>query len=216
MASWMAFSVLLGAAFAADAGDEETAEDRVQPVIETVERICREGPVHMVGPEKAQRLAELVDKHEPKRVVECGTALGYSALWIARQLERNGGGELITIEIDPDRAKRAEAFFREAGLADRITVKVGDAREVVKTIEGPIDFLFLDCGFSNYETCFRGVESKLADGAVVVADNVGIGARSMAGYLEIVRENHKSHTEWFDIDLPWARRDALEVTVIER
>lgn len=216
MTSWFTCLMLAGMAAGADTADTADTDARTDRVIAKVEKICREGPVHMIGPEKAKRLAELVRQHRPKRVVECGTALGYSGLWIARALEKNGTGRLITIEIDPDRAKRAEAFFREAGLAERITVKVGDARTVVKTIEAPIDFLFLDCGFSNYEPCFRAVESKLSDGAVVVADNVGIGARSMATYLELVRKKYKSKTEWFNINLPWARRDAMEVTEIKR
>jgi len=190
-------------------------EDRVQGVIDRVERECRRRPVYMIGPQKARRLAELVRRAKPKVVVECGTAIGYSGLWIAREL-RAIGGKLITIEIDARRSREAGEYFRQAGLADLVTLKVGDARQVVKTLEGPVDFVFLDCGYANYLPCLKGLLDKLRDGAVVVADNVGIGQKGMEDYLQFVRSRYKSRTEWFDLDLPWAKRDAMEVTVISR
>ncbi len=187
---------------------------KVQTVIDRVERECREGPVYMIGAAKAKRLAELVRQRKPKRVVECGTAIGYSGLWIASQLKANGGGKLITIEIDPERSKRAKQNFDEAGLADYAEFRVGNAREVVKQIDGPIDFVFIDCGYSNYLPCLTGLEDELTDTAMIVADNVGIGSTGMKDFLDYVRKKHSSRTEWFDLDLPWAKRDAMEITVV--
>jgi predicted O-methyltransferase YrrM len=168
----------------------------------------------MIGRKKAERLAALVRKAEPKLAVECGTAIGYSGLWIARELKAAGGGKLVTVEINPDRAKEAEANFRRAGLEEYVTVKVGDARKVVKGIEGPIDFVLLDCGYSNYLACLEGMQARLAPGAVLVADNVGIGEGGMTDYLDEVRSRCDSKKEWFDLDLPWANRDAIEVSVL--
>jgi len=190
--------------------------DKVQVVIDQVEKVCREGPVHMIGPKKAKRLAELVRRAKPRVVVECGAALGYSGLWIARELKAAGSGKLITIELRPERARQAEANFRRAGLEKFVNVKVGDARQVVKTLSGPIDFVFLDCGYSNYLPCLMVLEENLRPTAMVVADNAGIGARGMADYLDYVRTKYKSRTEWFDLDLPWCKRDAMEITVIPR
>jgi len=205
------FVVVLLAAAAIAAKPAEN--DPVQPVIDEVEKACLDGPVYMIGRKKAERLAELVRRANPKLVVECGTAIGYSGLWIARELKATGKGRLITIEISPQRAKQAEANFRKAGLDKFVTVKVGDARKVVKGLDGPIDFLFVDCGYSNYYPILLSLESKLGSGATVVADNVGIGAGGMAEYLKHVRSKYASRTEWFDIDLPWAKRDAMEVSV---
>lgn len=92
-----------------------------------------------------------------------------------------GHGKLITIEIDEERAKRAQANFEKAGLADVVEVRVGDARMLTGEIEGPVDFLFIDCNYSNYATCFQGIERQFAPDAVVVADDVGIGADGMKG-----------------------------------
>jgi len=188
----------------------------VQEVIEQVDRQCREQSVYMIGSEKARRLAELVAQQKPARVVECGTAVGYSGLWIARELQRAGQGKLTTIEIDPQRARQAREHFEKAGLADWVDVRVGDAREVVKQLDGPIDFVFIDCNYSNYLPCLLGLEDELADNATIVADNVGIGAAGMKGYLDRVRTRHTSRTEWFDLDLPWANRDAMEITRFSR
>jgi predicted O-methyltransferase YrrM len=210
-------TVLVAGAFGAEANRSEPGPaDQAQPVIDAVEKACLERSVFMLGPAKAQRLAELVRQAKPKLVVECGTAIGYSGLWIARELKRAGGGRLITIEIVPTNAREAEANFRRAGLEKFVTVKIGDARKVVTEIEGPIDFLFLDCGYSNYRPCLVAVEEKLRPGATVVADNAGIGSSSMDDYLKLVRAKYRSRTEWFDIKLPWSERDAMEVTVIAK
>jgi len=202
---------------------EETAEtqakndnDPARAVIDEVEKSCIERPVYMIGRNKAQRLAELVRRAKPRVVVECGTAIGYSGLWIARELKAAGRGKLVTIEISPERAREAEANFRKAGLDEYVTVKVGDARKVVKDIQGPVDFVFIDCGYANYYPCLVGLEDKLSDRAVVVADNAGIGARGMDDYLKHVRSEYKSRTEWFDLDVPWAKRDAMEVSILPK
>jgi predicted O-methyltransferase YrrM len=211
-------AAILVASGALRAGTDETAAkgDRVEPVIEAVDKASRERTVFMIGPEKGKRLAELVREKKPKLVVECGTAIGYSGLWIARELQKLGSGRLITIEIDPRRAEEARANFEKAGLAKLVEVRVGDAREVVKEIKEEVDFLFIDCNFENYAPCYRGIEPRLLDKALLVADNAGIGAAGMKDYLDLVRARFESKTEWFDMDLPWGKRDAMEVTVFSK
>ena len=215
----ISFALLWGAMIFApaslSAGDRKALDEKVQPVIDEVDKLCREQTVYMIGPEKGKRLAEFVREKKPKLVVECGTAIGYSGLWIARELKAAGQGKLITIEIDEERAKTAKAHFEKAGLVDVVEVRVGDARELVTKIEGPVDFLFIDCNYSNYHPCLVGIEKQLAPGAVVVADNVGIGASGMQDYLDHVRSKYTSKTEWFEIDLPWGKRDAMEITTIK-
>ncbi len=205
---------MTGELFGSDARREN--DPKVQAVIDEVEKECLSGPsyIYTIGHVKARRLAELVREAKPRLVVECGTAVGYSGLWIARELKAAGKGKLITIEIDPQTAKKAEENFRKAGLTELVSVKVGDATKLVREIEGPIDFAFIDCNAPNYLPCLEGLEKNLAPGATVVADNVGVSAGELGEYLRLVRTKYRSHTEWFDVDLPWARRDAMEVTII--
>ena len=93
---------------------------------------------------------------------------------------------------------------------------MGDARRLVREIKEPVALLFIDCDYSNYLPCLAGIEDRLADGAIVVADNAGLGAAGMRDYLDHVRTRHRSKTEWFDIDLPRGKRDAMEVTTNEK
>ena len=211
---------IMGSNWNIQAGQTEGApqatagEDPVEAVIREVEKRCVDERIPMIGREKAIRLAELVRQHKPKLIVECGTAIGYSALWMARELSRLGEGKLITIEIDPERANDAAEYIRRAGLEKFVEVRIGDARELVKEIKDPVDFLFIDCGYQNYYPCLMGIRDRLKPGAVVVADNVAIGERGMRDYLQYVRQHFKSTTEWFDIDLPWVKRDAMEVSIV--
>ena len=182
-------------------------------VLQAVEAQCKEERIPMLGEEKAKFLAACVEKAKPSLIVECGTAIGYSGLWMLRVLKATGTGRLITIEIDADRAAQARANFERAGMADLVDSRIGDAQEVLKSIQVPVDFLLLDNNFNNYFPCFQSIESQLTNPATVVADNVGIGAESMADYLAHVRERYESETHWFDIDLPWVKQDAIEVSI---
>ena len=212
---WLA---LAGQALAAEPSERPSADagDKIAAVIKAVEQDSIKRRIRLLAPEKAVRLAELVCRKKPTKVVEAGTAIGYSGLWIGRELKRVGRGKLITMEIDPKIAREAEANFQEAGLEEIVTLKLGDARETAKEIEGPVDFLLIDCIPTNYYRVFLALEDKLSDGAIVFADNAGYGAAGMKDYLKHVRGKYNSRTEWFDIDLPWAKRDAVEITIVSQ
>lgn len=187
-----------------------------EQVLQEVKVQCREERIPMLGPEKAKFLADWVEKVKPNLIVECGTAIGYSGLWMLRVLKNLGTGRLITIEIDANRVKQARNNFERAGVADLVDSRNGDAQEVLKSIDEPVDFLLLDNNFDNYFPCFQAIEPQLTNPATVLADNVGIGADSMADYLEHVRSHYESETHWFDIDLPWVKKDAIEVSIYQR
>src|SRR6476619_4734322 len=77
-----------------------------------------------------------------KRILEIGTAIGYSGIWLAGALPP--GGLLLTLEMDEDRARRARENFARAGVADRVNVIVGDARRMLAKVAGPFDLIFQD------------------------------------------------------------------------
>ena len=195
-------------------------------VLEEVEQQCRAERIPMLGPEKAKLLASCVEKAKPSLVVECGTAIGYSGLWILSVLRKFNTGHLITVEIDSMNAERARDNFERAGLSEIVDSRIGDATEVLKTIDRPVDFLFLDNNKDGYFACFQAIESRLTDPATIVADNVG-RADQMADYLEHVRSNYESETHWFE---SWRRRrggnegdnqrerrrDGMEVSIYRR
>ena len=195
-------------------------------VLKEVEEQCRAERVPMLGPKKAKLLASCVEKAKPSLIVECGTAIGYSGLWILRVLKTLGTGRLITVEIDANNAHRARDNFQKADMADLVDSRIGDAAEVLKSIQDPVDFLFLDNNKDGYFACFKAIESQLTDPATIVADNVG-RADQMADYLEHVRSNYESETHWFE---SWRRRrggnegdnqrqrrrDGMEVSIYRR
>ena len=199
-----------------------------EKVLEEVEQQCREERVPMLGPDKAKLLAGCVEKAKPSLIVECGTAIGYSGLWILRVLKSLGSGRLITVEINPDSAQRARENFKNAGVADLVDSRIGDASEILKTIQEPVDFLFLDNNKDGYYACFKAIESQLTNPATLVADNVG-RADQMAEYLDHVRSNYESETHWFERRRPprrpngdeesnrgTRRRDGMEVSIYRR
>jgi caffeoyl-CoA O-methyltransferase len=181
-------------------------------VLAEVETECRRLQIPLLGRHKATRLVELIRAEQPNLVVEVGTAIGYSGLWIADCLRQLGRGRLVTLEQDPERALQAGKAFERAGLSNIISQLVGDARERIGEVKGPIDVLFLDGGFENYHPCYLRCRPHLRDGALLVADNAGIGAKEMDDYLTLVRAMGTSHTEWFDTDIPWNPRDAIEIS----
>ena len=185
-------------------------------VLQEVDERCREQHIPMLGSEKAEFLADLVQKAVPALIVECGTAIGYSGLWLTAALKLAGKGKVITVEIDTGRAHEAQENFRRANVADLIDSRIGDAAVVLRTIHAPVDFLLLDNNYSNYFPCFQAIEPQLTDGATIVADNVGIGAAGMADYLDHVRSHYESQTHWFETDLPWVKRDAMEVSIYRK
>jgi len=182
-------------------------------VLAEVDAECRRRSIPMLGPQKAIRLVSLIREAKPDLVVEVGTAIGYSGLWIADTLRDGGRGRLVTLEENAERAAEARRNFERAGVGALITQVIGDARERIGEVPGPIDVLFLDGGFGNYHACFTRCRPNLRDGALLVADNAGIGAAEMADYLDYVRRHYTSRTEWFETDLAWNPRDAMEISI---
>jgi len=113
----------------------------------------------------------LAESTGAKHVVEIGTSQGYSAIWFCLALRRTGG-KLTTYEISPDRAKLAESNFQKAGVADIVTLVLGDAHEKVQGQGGPIDILFLDADKKGYIDYLQKLLPKVRPGGLVVAHNI--------------------------------------------
>ena len=112
-----------------------------------------------------------------RRIVEVGTSYGVSTLWLAKAVKDNGGGVVIATEYEPEKAKAARANFVEAGLAEFIELREGDARETLKSLAGPIDFVLMDIWGDIPRPTIELIAPHLRMGAVVCADNTG-GERS--------------------------------------
>lgn len=105
----------------------------------------------------------------PKRILEIGTAIGYSAICFAKAAPR---AEIITIENRERSVHKARANIQEAGLQERITVIHGDAAEVLPEVEGVFDLIFIDAAKGQYRRFFDLCGKNMDSGSVILSDNV--------------------------------------------
>ena len=103
-------------------------------------------------------------------IVEFGTSLGVSTIYLASAVRDAGEGVVIATELQPEKARRAAANLAEAGVADVVDLRVGDALETLRDLPGPIDFLFLDGWNDLYLAVLEMLEPCLPPGALVAAD----------------------------------------------
>jgi predicted O-methyltransferase YrrM len=142
------------------------------------ERAARED-FPTVGPEVGGLLAWLVGLTGARRVFEFGSGFGYSAYWMARHLPVDG--EVVLVDRDADLLADARDYLARGGLADRATVRTGDAVEVVREYDD-LDLVLVDNEKERYVEAFEAARPRLSDEAVVVADNA-----TTAGSIEFDR-----------------------------
>jgi predicted O-methyltransferase YrrM len=105
------------------------------------------------------------------RIVEFGTSMGISTIYLAAALRDNGGGTLIGSEFEPGKVMRAREHLEAAGLADLVEIREGDARETLADIGGEVDLLLIDGAFSLYLPVLKLIEPYLRPGAIVLGEN---------------------------------------------
>jgi len=127
-----------------------------------------------VPPQDGRFLRITAESMNAKNVVEIGTSTGYSGIWFGMAL-RKTGGKLTTFEIDAGRATTARANFKRAGMADIITLVLGDAHEEVKNLKDPIDILFLDADKEGYIDYLNKLLPVVRPGGLVIAHNITPG-----------------------------------------
>ena len=143
--------------------------------------------------EDAKFLGMLVGMTGAKRVLEVGTANGYSAIWMGLALEKTGG-KLTTIEINPEKAKEARAHLQAMKLDGRVTVMEGDGHKIVRELEGPWDLIFIDADMGRDLDYFEALFPKLAPGGVLARHNVIKYASTMKDYLDAVKAHPQLDT----------------------
>jgi caffeoyl-CoA O-methyltransferase len=148
------------------------AELRVapDPVLEEMEaQGAREG-IPIVVPETGQLLHVLALACRAERVLEVGTAIGVSTLYLARALPESG--RVVSFEIDEERQSAARAYLERAGVLDRVDLRLQDAREGLGSLTDEFDLAFIDGVKAQYGEYFDGVLPLLRSGGVLAVDNV--------------------------------------------
>jgi predicted O-methyltransferase YrrM len=154
---------------------EETFREFVPPrdtLLLKLEEEAREEKIPIVGPVVGELLFILAQAMQTQRILELGTATGYSAIYLARACEETTG-QVITLEQDKAMARRAQANLERAGLEGHAEVRVGDALAEMTKMKGPFDLVFMDIDKEDYLPVLSLCHGLLRKGGLMVVDNVG-------------------------------------------
>lgn len=142
-------------------------------VLRTVRQNARTAglPDIQVGPEEGRMLQFLAVLTGARRILEIGTLAGYSGIWMARALPQ--GGQLITLEFEPDRARIAREHFALAGLSDRVEVVQGDAHQTLARLghSTPFDMVFIDADKESYPAYLAWAIDHVRPGGLIAGHN---------------------------------------------
>ena len=138
-------------------------------VVAEMEKHAAENDIPIIGPAVARMLALFVQVSGAKRIFEMGSAIGYSTIWLARAAGPKG--KVVYTDGDPEKARRARDYFRRAGVAKRIEIRVGNALELVKKAPGTFDLIFNDVDKHQYPDALHAALPKLRRGGLFITDN---------------------------------------------
>lgn len=138
----------------------------------------------------AEKLYELVREHKPAQIVEVGTSLGYSTIWMA-EAAREYGGKIITLEHEPTKIAKTQKLFDELELQDTVTMIETDAGKFLESFDKQIDFLFLDAMKREYVNYIKLSERNMPLGALLIADDVITWRRKLDEFFEYIETSGK-------------------------
>jgi predicted O-methyltransferase YrrM len=185
-------------------------------VLADMEAEATRNKIPIVGPAVASFFQQLVMMTGAKTVFEMGSAIGYSTVWWARAVGE--GGRVHYTDSDPKNADKARRYFQRAGVADRITIHLGDAIELLSEQKTEFDIVFNDIDKEDYPRVLRMVSPRLKKGGLFVTDNVLWSGRvveknpeaSTKAIQEFNRQLYKS-PDFFTTIMPL--RDGVAVAV---
>ncbi|MCI8654942.1 MAG: O-methyltransferase [Clostridia bacterium] len=157
-------------------------------------------------------VAKILNKIKPTRILEIGTAVGYSAICFSEYLEENG--IIDTIERDEERVKEAKKNIKELELEEKIKIYSGDAVEILPMLKEEYDVVFIDAAKGKYPFFLKEAERLLKTKGVIIADNIlykgyvmsdynkhkqRTAVRSLREYIKEVTENPNMETEILEV-----------------
>jgi predicted O-methyltransferase YrrM len=159
----------------------------VDPLLDHIRAEGVAAGLPLVDVETARLLRSLVIATGARKVLEIGTAIGYSAVWMAQALPPDG--LLISMELDAARAATARVNLERAGLAQKVSVIVGDAMRFLHKVAGPFDLIFQDGDKALYTPMLDALVEHLRPGGVLVTDNVLWDGEVVEGFVPMPRHD---------------------------
>lgn len=149
----------------------ETLLGERDPLLREMEEQALRETIPVVTPMVGNFLNLLVHMSEAQAVLEVGTAIGYSTIWLARAAKETGG-HVTTIDMNKDRLFRAQEYIKRAELTNHVTALEGDARKILKTLDSMFDFVFIDAAKGEYLEYLNLIYPLISPGGLLVVDNV--------------------------------------------
>lgn len=158
---------------------------------------------------QGQALYQFARARGARRVVEFGASFGISTIYLAAAVRDNGGGSVVTTEMEPRKIIRARENYARAGLQREIELLEGDALETLRSVDGPIDLVFLDGWKEACLPVLQLLEAKLSAGACIFCDDIKGFRKTLKPYVDHVRANPARYAS---VELPLG--DGLEFSVV--
>ena len=182
------------------------------PLIEQIEQEALDTYVPIIRKETQSFLKVLLMMKKPVRVLEVGTAIGFSALLMCEYLPENG--HITTIEKYEKRIPIARENFKRAGKEDRITLIEGDALEVMRSLERPFDFIFMDAAKGQYIHYMPEAIRLLSKDGVLMSDNVLQDGDIIESRFAVERRNRTIHSRMREYLYELKHNDQLQTSII--
>lgn len=155
--------------------------------IEEIKKKALENHIPIIMDDTLEVVGKILEKIKPKKILEIGTAVGYSAIRFSEYLNENG--YIDTIERDEERVKEANQNIKDLGLDEKIHIFEGDALEILPTLAGSYDVVFIDAAKGKYPIFLSEALRMLANNGIIIADNI-----LYKGYVMSDYNKHKQRT----------------------
>ena len=187
-------------------------ESSESEIIETIEQEALETFVPIIRKETQSFLKVLLMMKRPLRILEVGTAVGFSAILMSKYMPEDG--HITTIENYEKRIPIACENFKRAGCDDKISLIQGDALEVMKELTGPYDFIFMDAAKGQYIHWLPDIMRLLAPGGVLMSDNVLQDGTIVESRYAVERRDRTIHVRMREYLYTLKHKEELETTIL--
>lgn len=177
-----------------------------------LEKYAKETQVPIIRTQMQSFLKFLLTLHKPMRILEVGTAIGFSALLMSEYAPE--GCRITTIEKYEKRIPFAKENFRKAGKEERITLLEGDAAEILKQLQGTYDFIFMDAAKGQYIHFLPEVLRLLEPGGILLSDNVLQEGDILESRYAVTRRNRTIHARMREYLYELKRHPLLETVIL--
>ncbi|MBP3597194.1 MAG: O-methyltransferase [Clostridia bacterium] len=154
--------------------------------LQSVKEKALENHIPIIMDDSLEKIKEILEKENPKRILEIGTAVGYSASMFAKFAPNS---IIDTLELNEERAKEAKENIEKIGVSERINIYIGNAVEILPTFTEKYDIIFIDANKGKYPIFLQEAIRLSHSGSIIIADNI-----LYKGYVMSDYNNHKQRT----------------------